>query len=68
MIEFRFCGVDDTIWIDVVKCPACKAKLKDVEPKDLCGNDVRLDTMIIVGTQTRTWTIDSSPIPLPLAS
>ena len=24
--------------------------------------------MIIAGTQTRTWTIDSSPIPLPLAS
>ena len=60
-IIFTFCGVNDTIWIDVVFCPACKAELKDVHPKVCAGNEIRLDTMIILGTQTRTWTIDSFP-------
>ena len=61
MIEFRFCGVEDTIWIEVVFCPACKANLQDVQPTICAGNEIRLDTMILKGTQTRTWTIDSLP-------
>ena len=60
-IIFEYCDVNDTIWIDVVFCPACKAELKDVHPKVCAGNEIRLDTMIILGTQTRTWTIDSFP-------
>ena len=68
MIEFRFCGVDDTIWIDVVKCPACKAKLEDITPKFCAGNEIRLDTFIIAATGTRTWTIDSMPSASPNAA
>lgn len=67
-IVFTFCGVNDTIWIEVKNCPACRAELKDVHPKFCAGNDLRLDTMVLFGTQTRTWTIDSMPTPTPLAS
>ena len=57
-IIFTFCDVDDTIWIDVIKCPACKAELQDVSPKFCAGNDLRLDTMIVEATGTRTWSIE----------
>lgn len=60
-IVFLFCGVNDTMDVVVEKCPACKAKLKDVTPNICAGNDLRLDTMILVATGTRTWTIDSFP-------
>ncbi len=60
-IIFTYCGVDDTTYIDVVFCPACKATLKDEHPKFCAGNDLQLDTMIIFGTESRTWTIDSFP-------
>lgn len=60
-IVFQYCGVDDTMKVVVAKCPACKAKLKDVFPTMCAGNDLRLDTMIMVATGIRTWTIDSFP-------
>jgi len=60
-IVFQYCGVDDTMEVVVAKCPACKAKLKDVFPTMCAGNNLRLDTMIMVATGIRTWTIDSFP-------
>ena len=60
-VVFVFCGVNDTMEVEVIVCPACKANLKDVHPKFCAGNDLQLDTMIITGTETRTWTIDSFP-------
>ena len=60
-IVFEYCEMNDTMEILVEKCPACKAKLKDVFPTMCTGNDLRLDTMIMVATGIRTWTIDSFP-------
>jgi gliding motility-associated-like protein len=61
-IVFVYCGVNDTIEIEVEKCSKCTATLRqDPYPVFCAGNEIRLDTFIIVATGARTWEIDSVP-------
>ena len=60
-IVFTYCGVDDTTYIEVVFCPACKVEVKEEHPEICVGESVRLDTMINIANGERIWSIDSFP-------
>lgn len=62
MVEFRFCDVNDTIWIEVVECKSCEVELDDVQP-ELCAGDpsLLLDDYVALKNGPGIWTIDSVP-------
>jgi gliding motility-associated-like protein len=60
-IIFEYCDVNDTIWIVVDDCPACDVDIQDVRPFLCVGDDLLLDTMVLVASEDGIWTIDSVP-------
>lgn len=64
MIEFRFCGVDDTIYIDVEKCVDCIDTLKNVNPIICAGETYQLKALIDTANGPGIWSIDSVPTTL----
>ncbi len=62
MIEFRFCDVNDTIWIEVKECVSCEVELDDVQPELCIGVDsIALDPIVLLGNGPGVWSIDSIP-------
>ena len=60
-IVFEYCDVNDTIWIEVEDCPTCEVDLQDVNPSLCIGDDLLLDTMVLIASEVGVWTIDSVP-------